>query len=125
MGQGHPGGERQSGTDALMSGVAAGSIELRVLSGNGPRAAVRELCKQFAHANGGAVDLRFEVNADVIRKAEAGESFDVAIGNPPTIERLIESGRVVPGSRTDFGRSGLAVAVRSGTSKPDIATPGA
>jgi len=106
----------------LRSGVAARSAALKVLSGNGPRAAVRELCKQFARATGDTIDLHFEVNADVIRKAEAGESFDVAIGNPPTIERLIESGRVVPGSRTDFGRSGLAVAVKSGVPKPDIAT---
>jgi molybdate transport system substrate-binding protein len=95
---------------------------LKVLSGNGPRAAVRELCRQFAHATGHAVDVQCAVNADVIRKAEAGESFDVAVGNPPTIERLIEAGKAVPGSRVDFGRSGLAVAVRSGAPKPDIAT---
>jgi len=105
-----------------MSGAAARPAALKVLSGNGPRAAVRELCKQFARATGGTIDLRFEVNADVIRKAEAGESFDVVIGNPPTIERLIESGKIVPGSRVDFGRSGLAVAVKSGAPKPDIAT---
>lgn len=105
----------------MTSGVAARSEALKVLSGNGPRAAVRELCRQFARATGTPVDVRCEVNADVIRKAEAGEAFDVAIGNPPTIERLIESGRAVPGSRVDFGRSGLAVAVRRGAPKPDIA----
>ena len=106
----------------MTSAIAARSVPLKVLSGNGPRAAVRELCQQFAHATGYAVDLQFDVNADVIRKAEAGESFDVAIGNPPTIERLIGSGRAVPGSRIDFGRSGLAAAVKSGTPKPDIGT---
>lgn len=105
----------------MTSGVAARSEALKVLSGNGPRAAVRELCRQFARATGTPVDVRCEVNADVIRKAEAGEAFDVAIGNPPTIERLIESGRAVPGSRVDFGRSGLAVAVRRGAPKPNIA----
>lgn len=105
-----------------MSGIAARPAVLKVLSGNGPRAAVRELCQQFARATGTEVDVRFEVNADVIRKAEAGESFDVAIGNPPTIDRLIESGKAVRGSRVDFGRSGLAVAVRSDAPKPDIAT---
>jgi len=106
----------------LTSGGAARPAVLEVLSGNGPRAAVRELCAQFARATGHTVNLRFEVNADVIRKAVAGESFDVAVGNPPTIDRLIDSGRAVPGSRVDFGRSGLAVAVRGGAPKPDIAT---
>lgn len=105
-----------------MSGAAARSAALKVLSGNGPRAAVRELCEQFAQATGTGVDVRFEVNADVIRKAEAGDAFDVAVGNPPTIERLIQSGKAVAGSRVDFGRSGLAMAVKSGVPKPDIAT---
>lgn len=106
----------------MTSGGAARSTPLKVLSGNGPRAAVRELCRQFTDATGTAVELRFEVNADVIRKAEAGESFDVAVGNPPTIERLIRSGKAIAGSRVDFGRSGLAVAVKSGAPKPDVAT---
>ena len=95
---------------------------LKVLSGNGPRAAVRELCSQFARATGNMIDLRFEANPDVIEKAEAGESFDVAVGNPPTIERLIKSGKVVPGSSSNIGRSGLGVAVRAGVPKPDIST---
>jgi molybdate transport system substrate-binding protein len=106
-----------------MSSVAtAQSVEIKVLSGNGPRAAVRELCMQFARATGNAIDLHFEVNADVVKKAEAGERFDVAVGNPATIEQLIKSGKVVPGSRADIGRSGLGVAVRAGTTKPDVSS---
>jgi len=58
----------------------------------------------------------------VIKRGESGESFDVAVGNPPTIEQLIKSGNVVAGSRRDIGHSGLAVAVRTGATKPDIAS---
>ena len=96
--------------------------KLTVLSGNGPRAAVRELCSQFARATGNTVDAVFAVNTEVIKRGEAGEAFDVAVGNPPTIERLIQSGKVVPGSRADIGSAGLAVAVKSGTPKPDISS---
>ena len=95
---------------------------LKVLSGNGPRAAVRELCAQFARATGNTVDVVFDVNTEVIKRGEAGEAFDVAVGNPPTIERLIQSGKVVPGSRADIGSAGLALAVKSGAAKPSIAT---
>ena len=95
---------------------------LKVLSGNGPRAAVRELCMQFAHATGNAVDLQFDVNPEVVKRGEAGEAFDVAVGNPSTIEQLIASGKVVAGSRADIGRAGLGVAVRAGAPKPDIAS---
>jgi molybdate transport system substrate-binding protein len=98
---------------------------LKVLSGNGPKAAVRALCSQFAHATGNKVAVVFDVNTDVIKRAEAGEAFDVAVGNPPTIEQLIKSGKIVPGSCADIGSAGLSVAVRAGASKPDIATVGA
>ena len=96
--------------------------ELKVLSGNGPRAAVRELCTQFAHASGNAVELALDVNPEVVRRGNAGEAFDVAVGNPSTIEQLIAAGKVVAGSRRDIGTAGLAVAVKAGAPHPDIAS---
>jgi molybdate transport system substrate-binding protein len=97
-------------------------VHLKVLSGNGPRAAVRELCMQFAHATGNAVDLQLDVNPEVVRRGKAGEAFDVAVGNPSTIEQLIAAGKVVAGSLTDIGTAGLAVGIRGGAAKPDIAS---
>jgi molybdate transport system substrate-binding protein len=105
--------------------VAASTVhaaELRVLSGNGAKAAVQELCAQFERATGNTIKLHFEVNADLKRKIEAGEAFDVAVLNPPVIDALIKGGRLAAGSRADIGRSGLGVAVRQGASKPDIGT---
>lgn len=96
--------------------------DLKVLSGNGPRAAVRELCTQFAHASGNAVELALDVNPEVVRRGNAGEAFDVAVGNPSTIEQLIAAGKVVAGSRRDIGTAGLAVAVKAGAPHPDIAS---
>jgi molybdate transport system substrate-binding protein len=96
--------------------------DLRVLSGNGPRAAVRELCSQFAHATGNAVDVQLDVNPEVVRRGNAGEAFDVAVGNPSTIEQLIASGNVVADSYVDIGTAGLAVGVRAGADKPDLAS---
>lgn len=106
---------------ALLVGAStAQAVELKVLSGNGAKAAVRELCNQFERATGNTVSLRFEVNADLKNKIEAGESFDVAVLNPPVIDALIKQGKIVAGSRADIGRAGLGVAVRSGAPKPDI-----
>jgi molybdate transport system substrate-binding protein len=105
----------------LVTVSTAQSAELKVLSGNGPRAAVRELCSQFEQTTGHKIDLRFGVNPEVKQKIEAGESFDVVIGNPPIIDALIKDGTVI-GPRIDFGRAGLGVAVKSGAPKPDIAT---
>lgn len=100
---------------------AAPAAELKVLSGNGAKAAVRELCAQFERATGTKIDLRFGVNPEVKSKIEAGERFDVVVGNPPIIDALIKDGTVV-GPRVDFGRAGLGVAVRAGAAKPDISS---
>lgn len=100
------------------------AAEIKVLSGNGPRAAVRELCAQFERSTGHKIVLRFGVNPEVKQKIEAGESFDVVIGNPPIVDALIKD-RLVVGPRVDIGRAGLGVAVKSGATKPDISSVGA
>jgi molybdate transport system substrate-binding protein len=105
----------------LFTVSAAEAVEIKVLSGNGPRAAVRELCTQFEKATGNTIALRFGVNVDVKEKIEAGERFDVVVGNPPIVDALIKDGAVI-GPRADIGRSGLGVAVRAGAAKPDIAS---
>jgi molybdate transport system substrate-binding protein len=110
---------------ALVSTSLIGTVraaELKVLSGNGARAAVHALVTQFERASGHKVALRFEVNAELERKIKAGETFDVAVLNPPVIDELIKHAKVVAGSRADIGRAGLGVAVRAGAPKPDIAS---
>ena len=104
-----------------LSASAAGAVEIKVLSGNGPRAAVIALCAQFEKATGNKVNLRFGVNPEVKQKIESGETFDVVVGNPPIIDALIKD-KLVIGPRSDIGGSGLAVAVKSGALKPDIGT---
>src|SRR5262245_50588763 len=76
----------------FVAASTAQAAELRVLSGNGAKAAVQELCKQFERATGNTIKLHFEVNADLKKKIEAGEAFDVAVLNPPVIDALIKEG---------------------------------
>ena len=104
---------------ALSAATAGQAAELKVVSGNGARAAVQELCRQFERTTGHRIALHFGVNAALHRKIEAGETFDVAILNPPVLDALIKQGKIV-GPRADIGRAGLGVAVRTGAPKPDI-----
>ena len=101
--------------------TTADAAELRVLSGNGGRAAVQELCARFERETGHKISLHFEVNAALKRKIEAGEAFDVAVMNPPPLDDLIKQGKVI-GPRADIGRAGLGVGVRAGAAKPDISS---
>jgi molybdate transport system substrate-binding protein len=100
----------------------AGAAELKVLSGNGGRAAIRELCSRFEKETGNKLSLRFEVNAEIKRKIDAGEEFDVALLNPPVIDALIQTGKILASSRADIGHAGIGLAVRAGAEKPDIAS---
>ncbi len=109
-------------TVSLFALASVQAAELKVLSGNGARAAVRELCLQFERASGHKVGVHFEVNAALARKIEAGESFDVAVLNPRPLDALIKQGKIVADSRAVIGRIGLGAAVRAGAPKPDIST---
>jgi len=106
----------------LAAGTSAQATEIKVLSGNGARAAVSELASRFERASGHKLTIRFEVNPAVKRKIEAGEGFDVAILNPPVLDDLIKQGRIAGDTRTVIGRSGIGVAVREGAPRPDISS---
>lgn len=106
----------------LAAGFPAEAADIKVLSGNGARAAVRELGARFERASGHKLAIHFEVNPALKRKIEAGEPFDVAILNPPVLDDLIRQGKIVAGTRAVIGRSGIGVAVREGAPRPDISS---
>ena len=62
---------------------------------------------------------------DAARRVSDGEPFDFVVLAADAIEKLAAAGRVDPGSRTDLARSGVAIAVAAGASRPDIGTESA
>lgn len=71
-------------------------------------------------------DVQIEVESvggvDAARRVEAGEAFDGVVLASNAIDKLIASGHVLAGSRTDLVRSDVAVAVPAGAPFPDIST---
>jgi molybdate transport system substrate-binding protein len=110
--------------EAPMRSFAPGSCqtEVKVVSGNGARAAISELAARFARESGYKVTIEFAVNPEVRRRIEEGERFDVAILNPPVLDALIKQGKVAGETRAVLGRSGIGVGAREGAPKPDIST---
>jgi molybdate transport system substrate-binding protein len=106
----------------LGGGPSANAADLKVISGNGSKPAVIELCRRFEQATGHKVIIDFAVNADVKKRIEAGEGFDVTVLNPPVLDQVIKLGKVAADTRAIMGRIGLGVAVRKGAAKPDIST---
>src|SRR6185295_19708487 len=82
------------------------AAELKVLSGNGARAAVSQLAARFERASGHKVGVNFAVNPEVKKRIDGGEAFDVAILNPPVLDALIRERKVAAATRTVIGRAG-------------------
>ena len=62
---------------------------------------------------------------EAARRINDGEAFDFVVLAADAIERLASDGRVVPGSRIDLARSGVAIAVAAGAPRPDIGSEAA
>jgi molybdate transport system substrate-binding protein len=96
------------------------SAALKIISSIATSAVLAELGAQYRLATGQAVSAETAGGVDVARRVEAGEALDIVVLAANVIDQLIGKGRLVAGSRVDLARSGVAVAVRAGTARPDI-----
>ncbi|HCY16462.1 MAG: molybdenum ABC transporter substrate-binding protein [Curvibacter sp. GWA2_64_110] len=86
------------------------------------RLVLAELVDAFQRRSGTRVAIESVGGVDAAKRVQAGEAFDVVILASDAIDKLIASGHVLPGSKADLVRSGVAVAVRAGAPKPDISS---
>ena len=100
--------------------------ELRVMTSGTFTAAFLELAPRFERATGHravAVTTTMGVGAESIpSRLQRREPADVVILDDSAMMQLIADGSVVAGSRTPLARSGIGMAVRAGTPKPDISS---
>jgi len=95
---------------------------ITILSSNGFRAVLQEIAPQVEKATGHQLAITFSVAAELKKRIDGGEPFDLAILTPALMDDLIKKGTVVRESRTALARTGMAIAVRRGTAKPDVRT---
>ena len=66
------------------------------------------------------IDIESVGGVDAAKRVQAGEAFDVVVLASDAIDKLIAAGRIDATSKVDLVNSGVAVAVKAGTSMPDI-----
>jgi molybdate transport system substrate-binding protein len=98
--------------------AAAQEPEIRILCSNGIRAAVEKLVPH-------SIKVQYGASAVLRRSIESGEPFDLALLSQPVIEDLIKAGKIAAGTSVDLASSGIGIAVRAGSPKPDVSTPDA
>ncbi len=101
--------------------------EIRVVTSGAFTAAYLELVPEYERTSHHKMVSEFgpsmgtTVNAIPMRLAR-GEAIDVIIMAAPALDDLIKQGKVLAGSRVDLVLSRIAVAVKSGSPKPDISS---
>jgi molybdate transport system substrate-binding protein len=99
----------------------AQAAEVKVFLTGAARGAYEILAPQFERASGHKLVTQSGLPPDLIAKIDAGDPFDVIVLSYD-VEALIKRGKVEASSRTVLGQTGVGVAIRAGSPKPDFST---
>jgi len=98
------------------------AAELKVLAGGAMKTIWDELKPKFEQASDHKLIIRFGTTPELIKLATTGGPFDLGVVPREVFKDAGAQAKFGAGATTDIARVGLGVAVRSGTSKPDIST---
>ena len=95
------------------------------ISSMATRALLAELARAYEQRSGWAVAIESVGGVDAARRVQDGEAFDVVVLASDALAKLVDAGRVMAGSVVDLVHSGVAVAVKAGAPRPDLASEAA
>jgi molybdate transport system substrate-binding protein len=86
------------------------------------RQLLSDLARSFEHTAPWTVAIEAMGGVDAARQVRSGTTLDVVVLASKVMAQLESEGWIVPGTRADVARSGVAIAVRSGLAHPSIAS---
>jgi molybdate transport system substrate-binding protein len=84
---------------------------------------VEDLGPKFERATGHKLVITFSTGGATVKRVQDGEVANVVIAPKPGIDRLVKNGKVSADNVTALASTGISVAIRKGTPKPDISSP--
>lgn len=96
--------------------------DLRLLCTTAMKTSFDAFTPQFERDAGCKLVVAYGPSAQLKKRVAEGEATDATIITAEGIDELIRNGKLVPGSRIDMVRSGIAVAVPKGGRRPDISS---
>jgi molybdate transport system substrate-binding protein len=105
--------------------ISSSTLVLRGISSMATKALLADLTQAYLAQTGVSVQIESVGGVDAAKRVQAGEAFDMVLLASDAIERLIASGHVQTGSRCDWVRSPVAVAVLVGAERPDLSNEAA
>jgi len=111
----------------LLAAGAAHAADIRVVSSGGFAQAYKNLAPAYERASGDHLLSEWGPSMGTTRNAiparlARGEPIDVVIMVGDALDKLMQEGRLVAGSKVVLANSPIACAVRRGAPKPDIST---
>jgi molybdate transport system substrate-binding protein len=98
----------------------AAAAEIKVLTAGAFKQVLLALLPDFERTSGHKVVVENDTVGALTKRIEGGETFDLAILTPATVDGLASKGKLVAGSRANLARVGIGVVVKEGAPKPDI-----
>ena len=110
-------------TLAILACVFPGSVagaDLRIVAPNAVKEVVSDAAARYERASGNRTVFTWSGSEAIAKRVGDGEVFDVVLNTPQNLDTLAKAGKIVPGTRVDFAKSGIGVAVRAGQPRPDV-----
>lgn len=98
------------------------AAELKLMIPRSMWTVLNEIGPQFERTSGYKLKIVTGIAATLADRIIGGESFDVFIGPPVQIDRVIQNNKIIADTRMAIARSGIGVEVRAGAPKPDISS---
>lgn len=98
---------------------------LRGVSSMATGRALAELAETYQRRSRQRVTVETIGGVEAARRAQAGEPLDFVVLAAEALGKLMTAGSVDPARRIDFARSGIAIAVEAGASRPDVSSESA
>lgn len=96
------------------------TLTLNGISSMATKQVLASLAKAYFAKTGFTVNIESVGGVDAAKRVAAGEAFDIVLLGSDAIDKLIAAGQAREGSRVDWVKSPIAVAVRTGAAAPSI-----
>ena len=106
----------------FLGATTAHAAEVKLIASAAVRGAVIDLIPAFEKEHGHKISTTWAGTEAITKRISGGEVVDVVLIAAPNIDKLIDEGKLVAGSRADVAKSGIGVAVRAGSPAPDISS---
>ena len=96
------------------------AAELKIFTPRAIWTVLNEIGPQFERSSGHKLNVITDLAPTLAMRIDNGENFDIFVGPPAQMNRLVQSGNIVADTRVPIARSGIGVEVRAGAPKPDV-----